>query len=366
MRNSIKAVYLMHSLNGLAGSFIGIFIPIYLLTLHYSVAQVFTYYLTLYVAILFLFILAGIVSEHLGLKRTLLAYFPLQLAYFGLLYVLPHISIPLWVIAVTSAATVAFYWYPLHMFFVMQAQKKEMGGAVGKLYALPKFVAVASPLIGAFIVTRGGFSLLFILTIVLYLATSLSLLYLPENRPPMQFKMKRFIALARNYPRYIFAEIGENLREELGGIVLPIIIFLTFGSILSVGFVGTLASFGSALFILLIGHYADRLKRTNILRAGTVITMAIWTGFFYVHGTIPFYVLTLLEGFFGALLLIPFNALVYDYAQQNEAPAEFIVFREIPVTLARVLVYGIGLIFVTSLRYLFLLPVFGSLLFWVL
>lgn len=366
MKQSLSAVYLMHSLNGLAGSFIGIFIPIYLLTLRYSVMQVFSYYLLYAIAVFFLFALTGLAARRFGLKRTLVAYFPFQLAYFALLYALPHTSIPLWCIALVSATATSFYWYPLHLFFIAKAQEQQMGSSVGKLFALPKFATLASPLIGAFIVAQGGFSLLIIVTVVLYLLTSVSLFFLPDIYPDIRFELRRFFELARRYPRYALAEIGENIREELEGVMLPIIIFVTFGDIYSVGFVGTLLKIGSALFLLLVGHYADRLKRTSILRVGAIIMAALWTAFFYAQGILPFYVLTLVEGFLGALLLVPFNAVVYGYAQENSAPAEFIVFREVPVTLARIFVYGIGILLVNTLSYLFLLPAFGSLLFWVL
>ncbi|HFC11158.1 MAG TPA: hypothetical protein ENJ75_03185 [Candidatus Kaiserbacteria bacterium] len=366
MKKHLNAIYTMHSLNGLAGSFIGIFIPIYFLTLHYSITQVFLYYLTYVIALFFLFLFASFVARRLGLKLAFLIYFPLQLIYLGLLYTLPHTPVPLWIIAIASATATGFYWYPLHLFFLSQAKKKEMGTSVSKLYAFPKFLKIASPLIGGAIAVFGGFSLLIIITIFLYIVSSISLLYLPDIRPTVHFKISLFLNLARKYPRYLFAEIGENIREEIGSIILPIVIFITFGSILSVGFVGTLLSGGGALFMLLIGRYSDRLKRTNILRFGAILTMAIWLMFFYAQGSIPFYVLTLLEGFSGALLLIPFNSLVYDYAQENDAPAEFIIFREVPVTLARIFVYGTGLLFVSSLNYLFLLPVIGSTLFWLL
>lgn len=356
----------MHSLKGLAGSFISMFIPIYLLTLHYSLTQVFVYYLIYFTAILFLFLVASLIARNIGLKRTIILYFPFQLAYLIFLYVLPFIHIPLWIIAITSATAVGFYWYPLHLFFISQAQKKEMGNSVGKLYAFPKIVTVASPLIGGFVAVLGGFSYLIILTIVLYIASSVSLFYLPDIHPAIQFKLSRFLKLARTYPRYIFAEIGENIREELSGTILPIFIFITFGSILSVGFIGMYTKLGSAIFMIIVGRYTDKLKSTNILRIGVFIITSIWITFFYTHGTIPFYVLTLLEGFFSVLLLIPFNAITYNYAQKQDSPAEFIIFREVPVTIARVFVYSCGLFLVTSLNYLFLLPVAGTLLFLVL
>jgi len=103
MKKTIHAVYLMHSLKGLAGSFISMFIPIYLLTLHYSLTQVFVYYLIYFTAILFLFLVASLIARNIGLKRTIILYFPFQLAYLIFLYVLPFIHIPLWIIAITSA-----------------------------------------------------------------------------------------------------------------------------------------------------------------------------------------------------------------------------------------------------------------------
>jgi hypothetical protein len=356
----------MHSLNGLAGSFIGIFIPIYLLTLQYSLRQVFAYYLLYAICILVLFVFTSFVARHIGLRRTLLAYLPFQFAYFGLLYALPQVNFPLWIIAITSATATSLYWYPLHLFFIEKARTKEMGASVGKLYALPKFVTLLSPLIGAYIAARFGFSALLLITISLYLLTSISLAYLPDIYPDIQFKLERFFILVRKYPRYILAEIGENIREELEGIVLPIIIFVTFGNIYSVGLIGTLLNLGTAFFLIVVGRSADRFKRTNILRIGAILMMMLWTAFFYVQGELSFYILTLAESFLGALLLVPFNAIVYDYAKADDVPAEFIVFREIPVTFARIVVYSISIMLVYALPHVFFLPVLGSLLFFFL
>ncbi len=365
MKNTLSAVYIMHSLHIFAISLIGIFIPIYFLVLHYSVSQVFVYYLIYVTATLFFFLFASFIAREFGLKRTLLLYLPFQFTYLALLYILPFTHVYLLVIALADAAAVGFYWYPLHLFFISLAQKKNMGNSVGKFLAFPKLITIASPLLGGFIAIYGGFSLLIIITAVLYALSSIALFYLPDSKPMIQFKLERFLALARKYSRYLFVEIGEHIREDVGRVILPIFIFITFGSILSVGFIGSLLGAGSALFILLIGHYIDRLNRIHLLRFGAVITMIIWTIFFFMHGEIALYALTLTAGFFGALLLVPYNTLMYDYATEN-TPAEFIIFREVPVTIARILVYGFGILFASSLSYLFLLPVFGSALFWIL
>lgn len=366
MKRSIDSVYLMNSLKGPTGALIGVFIPIYFLTLHYSVAQVFIYYIVYALFVLILFTGASALARRIGLKRTLFAYLPFQFLYLWLLYILPAAHEPLWTIAAASAASISLYWYALHMFFLTNAEKERLGASVGKLYAFPKLIVVGAPFIGAAIATYFGFPALFFISAILYVISSIPMLSIPDMHPQIRFRSSRFIGLVRGYPRYILAEFGENIREELEGVVLPIFVFVTFGSILSVGIIGSIVGIGSALFILIIGAESDRLKRNYILRIGAVIIMMNWLAFSFVQGEISFYVLALLEGFLGTLLLIPFNAVVYTYAKQNDAPAEFIVFREIPVTLARVFVYGVGIALVGELNYLFLLPVFGSLLFWLL
>lgn len=365
MKNKLNAVYTLHSLHLFAGSLIGIFVPIYILMMHYSVSQIFIYYLTYTIIMFFLFLIASLIARKIGLKRTLLLSLPFQFAYLGLLYMLPFVHMPLWIIALTAAASASLYWYPLQLFFISLAQEKNMGNSVGKLFAFPRLITIASPLLGGLIALRGGFALLIITTVILYIISFVALFYLPDSRPTIQFKFKQFLKLARKYPRYLFAEAGENIREGVGRIVLPIFIFITFGSILSVGIIGSLLSVGSALFMLLIGHYTNQLNRKHLLRLGSIITMVIWTTFFFVHGKMFLYALTLIAGFFGALLLIPFNTLMYDYAEEN-THTEFIILRQVPVTLARMLVYSFGLLFASSLGYIFLLPVFGSVFFWFL
>ena len=39
------SIYAMHSIDGIAGGLIGIFIPIYFLTLGYSVSQIFVFFI---------------------------------------------------------------------------------------------------------------------------------------------------------------------------------------------------------------------------------------------------------------------------------------------------------------------------------
>lgn len=54
-KDPLKGVYIMNAIYGLAGSFVGIFIPIYLLEKNLNPANVFWFYLVYTVAILVFF-----------------------------------------------------------------------------------------------------------------------------------------------------------------------------------------------------------------------------------------------------------------------------------------------------------------------
>ena len=115
MVKPINAVYAMHSINGLAGSFIGIFIPIYLLQLGNSLSSVFIYYLVYAVAILLFFFIAGMVANKIGIKKTILLSYLFLFVYLWLLYNLDKGWISIYMVAIVYGVHVAFYWFAMHI-----------------------------------------------------------------------------------------------------------------------------------------------------------------------------------------------------------------------------------------------------------
>lgn len=64
------------------------------------------------------------------------------------------------------------------------------------------------------------------------------------------------------------------------------------------------------------------------------------------------------------LIAIPFNSLIYNLARDNN-PREFIMFREVPVFLARGLVYSLGAFVALNFHQLFWLGIiaYGAFIF---
>lgn len=68
------------------------------------------------------------------------------------------------------------------------------------------------------------------------------------------------------------------------------------------------------------------------------------------------FVVSGLAGFAGALIRVPFNTIIFGLARDDNT-REFIMFREYPVALARILVYSTGLIVASNITHLFWLAV---------
>lgn len=131
------------------------------------------------------------------------------------------------------------------------------------------------------------------------------------------------------------------------------LLFLSFHNILSIGFLAAFLGLGSAVFTLLVGKHSDRVGRKKILRAGAIAMMIIWIGRYFAMSQISFYALSILAGFLGALISVPFNSIFYVKAKNNHIE-DFVIFREIPISLGRVFLYSAGLLLASQVKIIFL------------
>ncbi len=353
-KKSLKNIYLMKSTYAFAGSFITIFIPIYFLSRGISLANVILFYLIYSLGTLVFFFLANKLVKLIGLRNTAILSYPFLFLYYFLVYNITKYSIPIWVIALVNSIQASFFWFPLHIWITNISTKNKMGNELGKFFAFPKILKIFSPVIAGFIIILLNFKALFILATILYLFSLVPLLFLPEFPYQDSFNLKKFWELFFSYRKYFLAEVVENLREEAEGVIYPIFVFLSFGSILSIGYIGTLGTIGSVIFILLVGKYADKVSQRKMMMGGAIILIVVWLVRFFSLNPIIFYSTTLMVGFVEALILIPLNSVVYKKAK-IEGGAEFILFREFPVAIGRVSLYGMALMLVWNIHLIFIL-----------
>lgn len=377
----------MHSIQSFALSMIGIFIPIYFLTLNYSVAQVIKFYIAHYSFLVVFAFVAIYLARYIGLQQTILARTPFTLIFFGLLYLLPLYHYSIYLIAFFSGLESAMYWIPLHILFTKNTDQKEVGASTGKLFAFPQLLSMASPLLGGFIAITFGFKILLLIVFVflliaifpllISLSTGGSFTFSGRMFAPVQlaslasslyhniqealhikstfrFEIKKGLKLYKENAKFFIAEIFDNMGEEVDSILWPIFVYLTLTNIAAVGVVGTLINAGSFLFTLLIGKLADKMEKKKLIKFGAMLLFLVWLARFYISQELLIYIISIIAGFITVLFLVPFTSYGYSLPKKDEID-EFFVFREIPIAMGRIFILFIALFFVNKINVMFLL-----------
>lgn len=348
----LKAINTMNTIQELAFSLFGIFIPIYFLTLGYSLSQVFLFFIVNYILIVIFSFVAVYLANRIGLQQTIIVRLPFLFIFLLLLWLLESKSISLYTIAIFNAIQTAFYFTPLHIIFSLHAKHKSMGSSMGKYFALPKLAAILGPIIGGALVVLLSFKHLFIVVIIIFIIAMLPIISTKPIKTKFSFDFKKGKKLYKKYPRYFWAEVVDNFGEEADGIIWPIFIYITLTSVLSVGVIGALVGLGSFLFTIFMGKLTDKYKKEKLIKIGAIAFALVWLARFLFAGPIFYYAITVVAGFVLMLFLIPFHSLIYSVSKRNTTD-EFLVFREVPVAIGRIIMFTLALIFVSNIKLLF-------------
>jgi hypothetical protein len=134
-----------------------------------------------------------------------------------------------------------------------------------------------------------------------------------------------------------------------------IFVFLIIGTLQAPGIVGSLEALGGAIFTVIVGKYANKSVKVliPIASVGLIIT---WFARVFIENALPAYSITLIASFFMTLFLVSYFSMIYR-AVKNQQEEEFLLLREIPTVLGRMVVFGTILITVENPRLFFVLPI---------
>jgi len=361
LKKQLNELYIVHAINSFAFSLVGIFIPIYLLQVGFSLTQVFTFYAVRYTSIFAFAFLGMYIAQSTGLKHILYARLPIMISFLYFLSTLDGTGIFYLFVSIIHGLQVALYWMPMHSLFIKNSTRKHLGEEVGKWFSFPKMLTVFGPLLGGLIVIKFGFNVLFLVVSIILLLSIFPLYYTKEIKPHVSFKLKEGLKMFKKYPMYFFAAMGEGVFLATEGIIWPIFVFLILGDILAIGYVGTLLGVGSASFILFLGRMLDKYDMKRILHIGVPFVTVLWITRIFATTEYRIYVITLVAGFLVSLLTVPFTSITYRLAKKNNID-EFILFRETALAISRVLVMVFAIAVAGQLWTLFLLAGASNLL----
>jgi len=175
----LVALYTSRTLILVAGGFMGLFLPVFLLIQYQSLPLTIFYYLWTWGLYLFLIVPGAKLMNFFGLKRCLIYSLPLLALFYLAMYFFPQ-DILSWTI-ISGLALTAYrmlYWIPYNTDLAKFSGVKNRGKQLGILDSVATFLGVIIPVAAGFLIKEFGFKPVFILVIVLILSAILPLNFL--------------------------------------------------------------------------------------------------------------------------------------------------------------------------------------------
>lgn len=355
----IHRVQLSHALRSVALSFVGVYVPIFLLTHGFSLVETILFFVVLHVVgLVFGLVVCPFLMSWYGLTWTLRLSYPLQILFFVLLNLLPTNPI-FWILVAGIGGIATFvYWMPLNILLVKHADEKKMGSDLGAFFALPKVFGIAGPLVGAVSIPFLGFWPMFVVAGIGLVISYLPLVRIGENGTIVKFRFSQAIAKLRKRKLLFFLEGFDNIIEESEWF-WGIFVFLLIGSLAAPGIVGGLEALGGALFAILVGKLADK-SAMKLIPIASLGLVAIWFARLFIETPLPAYLISVVSSFAMTLFLVSYFSVIYRNIKNDDEEA-FLILREIPTVLGRMVVFGSILLVASNPRYFFILPIIVAL-----
>lgn len=357
----LSALYLNQLIRTVAFSLVNIFIPIYLLTLGFSLNNVLIYLLISHLAVFIFTPLSLILSRRFGYKTLFIWSILLLIVFLILLQLIEIYNISLYAIALMSGLESAFYFMPLHAFFTRLSENEKRGAQFSNYLSIGQLAGLFGPLVGALIAIKFGFQQLIFVVIIFSVISIIPLFKLENIKPRFGINTKNVFRLIKNHKGFFVLTIFDNFRGEVEGIVWPIFVFLILKNLISVGWISFLVSIGAILFTLFVGRYYDKQSKYFFFRLGGLLYAVVWILRIFFDMPIFLYGLSLAAGFFALMINIPYNAIFYDKSAEAKDPDEFIVFVEIPNFIGRSFLWIMMILLAEKFLVAFILATIASL-----
>jgi len=309
----------------------GVFLPIYLYQLGFSLSSIFLFFAFVTFFHLIFIIPASKIAYRFGLKRTILFSTPFIIIFFLLLFSLENYNWSLTLIAFFAGLHLALFWFSYHVDFSKFSVKKIRGTQVSIFKILTSIISVLGPIFGSLIITFFGFKTLFILVSFLFLISTVPLFMTKEIHEPVKFSLEGFF---KSYKiKDIISYMGRGIETRIGIIVWPLFIFIfIFGEkYFSLGLASSLTFFSSLTFLFLAGKFSDINGRV-VLRFGIIFNSVVWVIKSFIVTPIQVFIISIFYGASRASIDVSFAALNYDKTNDKNR-ARIILEREVFINL---------------------------------
>lgn len=368
-----KALYKNRIIIYIATGLLGLYIPIFLFNLFdQNLRTVAWFYLVGNVLYGLLVMYGAKWLNKFGFRKSLQTAALFGAVFYSLFYFLKvdnlKLLIPL--IIFTLLIYRLLYWIPYNVDFAKFSNKKSRGKELGLIGATSNMIAIFTPLLAGFIITKFSFQTLFVIAVFLYLLSIIPLFKIPRTYEKFTWTVKQtwrnFFSKKRR-PE-VLAFMADGAESSIGTIVWPIFMFqILNGDYLKLGFVSTIVVGVTIILQLLVGKYSDReIHRKKFLRFGSTFYALGWIIKIFIATAFQIFIVDAYHKLMKIFMRIPFDAMTYEKAaDEGHYVDEFTVIREMALNAGRafMLLLVILFSFFIGLQVTFILGAIASMLF---
>lgn len=291
-------------------SLVAIFIPILLLQMGFSIPHVILYFFIYNLIDVPLNIFARNLVIKYGAREVIFLGIIFQIIGMFILYFGNFSFGLLLTLAFVLAGYDTFYWVA-HWFVFNECvtTTKKVGSKVSGLFIVRKFASLVSPLIGAGFLIFLSKNYLLIVSIVFLFLSLIPLFRLKLNYvvPKKKMSFKKFFSYSENKKDYTYVFMS-HFNGAVETVLLPLFVFVVFGSIGSVGFLPVIATVSSIIFVFYVGKMTDNLDSNLLIFIGALFLTFFWILRILLPNLSLIYLTSLLMGFFTVFINVPIDS----------------------------------------------------------
>ncbi len=293
----------------------------------------------------FMGIPTGYLYKKIGYQRTFMYSFLLRCLFFASVYFAQQSIWFLVPAVILDAVNAQLFWPGYYSLLSKNALKRNMGKDVGFLLTVIHILSVVSPAISGFIAYVVGIEVLFLIGLVLTLASTVFAIYMDSDVVENSVSYAEFFKWLRE-PRFrkLAASFSGKYIYDVSIYIWPLYIFLILGSIDKVGYLYTVSLFLAMTFTYFVGSYADAHKSKNPFYLSGAMLSIVTVLRTQVVTPLSIAFVDLFDKLLANIYNVYFDTM-FMRRSKGSAVDSFFIYREMMVNLATVLFWFFTAIF---------------------
>ena len=270
--DELSEIYITMMFRSLALGLTNLFIPLYMLKLGYSLADVVMVMLFYFVFRGFIFdYLAGWLVTKLGAKHTILCSYATLIGSTSLFLTLDHMQWPLWLLGGLWGGATSLFAIPFHVDFSKIKHRSHGGKELGYVSIMEKLGGILGPIIGGIVATLFGGQYVFLAAMVMLVIGGLPLLRTSEpfnSHHPLRLHELQFGKIKRDIYSFMAYGVELTMCGSVWPLYLGLVILTTSAGYAKLGFLASVSVIASMLAAYTIGKLTDKKHGHHLLRFG--------------------------------------------------------------------------------------------------